>query len=223
MDPADLESLLRGGGMALPAAVLFAQTGMLLGVFLPGNSLLVLVGFLAGATGLPLPLLLATLLAAATAGDALGFQLGRRLGPVLERRGGVLWIRERHLRRTHAFYERRGAWSAALGRWVPVARTFFPLVAGIAGMRYRRFLPFNLLGNAVWVTVLTLLGYFLGGIPAVRDSVDLVLGGIVAVGLGMLVWKLRQRGPGDRPRPRHPFEASRSLSARGGAPARTSC
>lgn len=221
MDPESLEAMLRNGGMALPAVILFAQTGMLLGVFLPGNSMVVLVGLVAGATGLPLPLTMAILLGAATAGDSLGFHWGRRLGPLLERRGGLLWIRQRHLRRTHDFYVRRGAWAAALGRWVPVARTFFPLVAGVAGMPYRRFLPFNLLGNAVWIGVLTLVGYFLGGLPRVRDSIDLVAGGVALVGLGLLASKsLRRRMLPTRPPAR--FHPSQSLSARAVAPARRS-
>lgn len=221
MDPESLEAMLRNGGMALPAVILFAQTGLLLGVFLPGNSLVVLVGLLAGATGLPLPLTMAILLGAATVGDSLGFHWGRRLGPVLERRGGVLWIRRHHLRRTHDFYERRGAWAAALGRWVPVARTFFPLGAGVAGMPYRRFVPFNLLGNAVWISVLTLVGYFLGGLPWVQDSIDLLAGGVALVGLGLFASKVR-RGRSRTAPPRSGFHRSRSLSARGGAPVRRS-
>lgn len=165
--------------------VVFAETGLVVTPFLPGDSLLFAAGALAAMEGsaLSLPVLLAVLLAAAILGDAANYAVGARLGPaVLRGRGGRL-LNQAHLARAHAFYERYGGKTIVLARFVPIVRTFAPFVAGAGSMAYPRFLAYNALGGALWVGVCVGGGHLFGNIPVVREHFSLVALGIVAFSL----------------------------------------
>jgi membrane protein DedA with SNARE-associated domain len=182
-----LMAVLGPAAILLLMGVLFAETGLLAGFFLPGDSLLFTAGVLVASGAVPLPLWLVVLGAAvaAVAGDQLGYVLGRRLGPWLfRRRSSRLLSRvlsEHHLERAEAFFERHGPKAVVLARFVPLARTFTPAVAGAAQMPRRRFVAYNLLGAAGWTALFLVGGFFLGGIPLVAAHVELLAVGMVAV------------------------------------------
>jgi len=165
-------------------AIIFAETGLLIGFFLPGDSLLFTAGLLvAGGNYLHLPLWLLCLLgaAAAVAGDQVGYGFGRGFGPSLFRRPDSRLFKQENLSRARDFFDRYGARSIVLARFVPIVRTFTPIVAGAARMHYRTFVLYNVAGGALWVGGVTTLGYFLGQVPFVRDHIELILIGIVAL------------------------------------------
>ncbi|WP_437731512.1 VTT domain-containing protein [Sorangium sp. So ce1335] len=167
----ELESLLEWGGYPVLMIIVFAETGLLIGFFLPGDSLLVTAGVLVNA-GLINPLNLTnfqnlllmnvTLMAMAIIGDAVGFSIGRRAGPKIFTREQSLLFRKDHLIATQKFYEKHGGKTIILARFMPFARTFAPVVAGVGQMAYRRFAIFNVVGGVLWVSSMTFLGYFLG-------------------------------------------------------------
>jgi membrane-associated protein len=167
----ELESLLTWGGYPVLMLIIFAETGLLIGFFLPGDSLLVTAGVLVNA-GLINPLQLstfqnllvmnATLMTMAIVGDAVGFSIGRRVGPKIFTREQSLLFRKDHLIATQKFYEKHGGKTIILARFMPFARTFAPVVAGVGQMQYRRFAMFNVVGGTAWVLSMTFLGYFLG-------------------------------------------------------------
>jgi membrane-associated protein/undecaprenyl-diphosphatase len=157
-------------------AVLFAETGLLVGFFLPGDSILFAAGVLvaAGAVHLPLWLIAIGAFAAAVAGDQVGYLLGRRFGPRLLRR------RSHHLERAHAFFDKHGPRAVMLARFVPLVRTFTPAVAGAARMPRGRFTVYNVLGGLAWAVGLLVAGYFLGGVPLVAAHIEVFAVGMVA-------------------------------------------
>lgn len=157
----DPETIAAGGHVVI-TLVIFLETGVVLGVVLPGESLLLLAGMLAGSGHLSLAILMPALLAAAVAGDTTGYALGASLGPRLFTRKSSFWFRPAHLHRAHGFYKRNGGKTIVLARFVPIVRTFAPIVAGAARMHYGRFMFFNVLGASIWVPGVLLLGYFLG-------------------------------------------------------------
>jgi membrane-associated protein len=162
----DLAPLLRHGApvfVIVVAAVVFAESGLLVGFFLPGDSFLFSAGLVAGVYHRPnvVALLLATF-AAAVAGDQVGYQLGRRAGPALQRRGESRLFKQERITRSREFFERHGTKAIVLARFVPIVRTFTPVVAGMSAMRYRSFVTFNVLGGALWAATATLLGWGLG-------------------------------------------------------------
>jgi membrane-associated protein len=155
-------------GYALLFAVVFAETGLLVGFFLPGDSLMFTVGVVAGAGKLDIVVVNIVLMAAAVIGDGVGYALGRRTGPHIFNRPNSRFFHQEHLLRTKAFYERHGGKTIIYARFVPIIRTFAPFVAGVAEMGYPRFLSFNVFGGIGWVFSLTMLGYGLGTVPLVR-------------------------------------------------------
>jgi membrane-associated protein len=164
--------------------LVFAESGLLIGFFLPGDSLLFTAGLLVASGSLlhiPLWLLCLLVSVAAVAGDQTGYAFGRRFGPALFRRPDSRIFKQQNVTRARGFFDRYGARSILLARFVPVVRTFTPIVAGVTGMRYRTFVTYNALGGALWGTGVTLLGYFLGQIAFVRDQIELILVGIVVV------------------------------------------
>ncbi|BCB74783.1 hypothetical protein GCM10022251_79110 [Phytohabitans flavus] len=177
--------------------IVFAESGLLIGFFLPGDSLLFTAGLLVADgryLNLPLPLLCALIAVAAVAGDQVGYLFGRRLGPRLFRRPDSRLFRREHLQRAEAFFERHGARSVVLARFVPIVRTFTPIVAGAAHMPYRTFVTFNVVGGVLWGSGVTILGYFLGQIAFVKNNIELILVGIVAVSVAPIaVQALRSR------------------------------
>jgi membrane-associated protein len=171
----DVETLVRLGGLTAMTCIIFAETGLLVGFFLPGDSLLVTAGVFAGAGQLDIVHLNAVLIVAAIAGDTVGYWFGRKTGPALFRRPKSLLFNPDHLRRAHDFYEKHGGKTIVLARFMPIIRTFAPIVAGMGRMAYRRFLLFNVFGGALWVLSITLIGYFLGQVPGVREHIEIVI------------------------------------------------
>jgi len=171
----DVETMIRVGGLTAMTLIVFAETGLLVGFFLPGDSLLVTAGVFAATGQLNLLHLNLLLIAAAIVGDTVGYWFGRKTGPALFRRPKSLLFNPEHLRRAHDFYEKHGGKTIVLARFMPVIRTFAPIVAGMGRMEYRRFLSFNVFGGALWVLSMTLTGYFLGQIPGVREHIEIVI------------------------------------------------
>jgi len=180
----DVETLVRVGGLTAMPAIVFAETGLMVGFFLPGDSLLVTAGVFAAAGKLNIWSLNALLMAAAVAGDTAGYWFGRRVGPALFKRPKSLLFNPDHLRRAHDFYEKHGGKTIIIARFMPVIRTFAPIVAGMGEMEYRRFLSFNVFGGLLWVISMTGIGYFLGRIPGVREHIEVVI--LIVVFLSIL-------------------------------------
>lgn len=171
-----IETLLAKGGIFVYFGlvfIVFAETGLAVGFFLPGDSLLVVAGLFAAAGKLNLAILLSTLFVAAVVGDAVGYYTGSRLGPRLFKRKKSLFFRPSHLQKAHAFYEKYGGKTIVIARFVPIVRTFAPIVAGAAEMPYRRFVVFNVLGGLLWVSSMILGGYFLGNVLKSRVGINL--------------------------------------------------
>ena len=171
-----IDTLLAKGGIFVYFGlifIVFAETGLAVGFFLPGDSLLVVAGLFAAAGKLNLAILLSTLFVAAVVGDAVGYFTGARLGPRLFKRQKSLLFRPSHLQKAHAFYEKYGGKTIIIARFVPIVRTFAPIVAGAAAMPYRRFVVFNVVGGFLWVFSMILAGYFLGNILKSRFGIDL--------------------------------------------------
>jgi membrane-associated protein len=144
--------------------IIFAETGLAVGFFLPGDSLLVVCGLFAAAGKLNLWVMLVTLFIAAVAGDAVGYYSGKKVGPAIFSRPKSRFFNPDHLKKAHAFYEKHGGKTIIIARFVPIVRTFAPIVAGAAGMRYRDFVFFNVVGGFVWITSMLFAGYYLGGL-----------------------------------------------------------
>lgn len=144
--------------------IVFAETGLAIGFFLPGDSLLVVAGLFAAAGKMNLWLLLVLLFVAAVVGDAVGYYSGKKVGPAIFNRPKSRFFNPAHLRKAHAFYEKHGGKTIIIARFVPIVRTFAPIVAGAADMSYRQFAMYNVVGGFVWVTSMLFAGYFLGGL-----------------------------------------------------------
>jgi len=169
---------------ALLFAVIFAETGLVVTPFLPGDSLLFVAGAVtASAAGLNVHLLVALLIAAAIMGDSVNYAVGHYIGPKVFDKPDSRWFRQEYLRRTQAFYDRYGGVTIIIGRFVPIVRTFAPFLAGVAGMSYRRFLTYNVIGAVLWITSLVYAGYLFGNIPWVKRNLTLIVIGIVVVSL----------------------------------------
>jgi membrane-associated protein len=161
--------LIRNLGYIGLFAIVFAETGLLIGLFLPGDTLLISAGILAARGQLHLPLVLLAMIAGAVIGDALGYWIGRQAGQRLFQREDSFWFRREHLEKAERFYARHGGKTIVLARFVTALRTFAPLVAGAAAMRYRRFAFFNTIGAVGWVCSVTLLGYAFGNVVTKFD------------------------------------------------------
>jgi len=173
--PEGLKTLIGWGGIGVMAAIVFAETGLFVGFFLPGDSLLFIAGFLASPAGghiLSIFWLNVILMAAAIVGDTVGYWIGNRAGPAIFNRPQSRFFRRDHLLAAHEFYEKHGGKTIILARFMPIVRTFAPVVAGAAAMTYRRFLAYNVFGGIGWVLAMTLLGYFLGQIEWVQRNLE---------------------------------------------------
>ncbi len=180
------------------SGVLFVETGLFVGFFLPGDSLLVTAGIFAGQDKVPLLWLLVPGIFCAIIGDQLGYWIGRRAGPALYRREDSFLFRRSHLQRAHDFYEKYGGRAVILARFVPIVRTFCPPVAGAARMPYTRYLLFDIFGGMFWVGSMVLGGYLLGSrIPNIGKYLHLVIGGIIFLSiLPPIIGLLRARRSG---------------------------
>ena len=180
-----LQSLIASFGYLFLFGVVFAETGLLIGFFLPGDSLLFIAGLVAALpdSKLNIVLLIVMLSIAAIAGDSVGFFIGRKAGPALFKREDSKLFKRKHLDSAHAFYEKHGPKAIVLARFVPIVRTFAPTVAGAAGMNYRQFVTYNIIGGIAWIVSMTLLGYFLGAQQLVRDNLEKAVIGIVLLSI----------------------------------------
>jgi membrane-associated protein len=192
----DLPALVQWAGYVGMFAIIFTETGLFFGFFLPGDSLLVTAGLLIS-QGLPLDLVTLGLLLtfAAVAGDTLSYWIGRTSGPRLFAREDSLFFKRKHLLRAAEFYDKHGAKTIVLARFMPIVRTFAPVVAGAASMDYRRFWVYNLVGGVVWIWSMLLTGYFLGSrFPAVGKHLEKVILIVIFLSIlpGIIAW-LRER------------------------------
>jgi len=192
-----LDDLIRWGGYFILVAIVFTETGLLVGFFLPGDSLLITAGLVAAAGGLDIWLLSGLLIVAAIAGDSVGYAIGYRTGPRLFRKEESRWFARKHLLRTREFYERHGGKTIVLARFIPIIRTFAPVVAGVGQMAYRRFLFYNVFGGIGWVMSLTWAGYLLGqAIPNIDRHIHIVVAVVIVlsvVPIGVEWWRARSR------------------------------
>jgi membrane-associated protein len=202
----DPKSLIDDVGLWGVFAVVFAESGLLVGFFLPGDSLLFTAGFLASgpssvdeALHLPLGFLLIGTFLAAVAGDQVGYLLGRRAGPAIFRRPNSRFFKQENVDKAHAFFDKYGAKTIVLARFVPIVRTFAPVVAGVSRMNYRTFVTFNVVGGFLWAIGVTLLGYFLGQVDVIEENLELAILTVVAISLLPIARELwlsrRQRRP----------------------------
>src|SRR5713101_5512276 len=174
-------------GYALLAGIVFAETGLLIGLFFPGDSLLFTVGVVAGAGELNIVQICLLLTLASIVGDQSGYFLGFRTGPHIFSRRDSRLLKQEYVTRTQAFYEKHGGKTLIYAKFVPIVRTFAPFMAGVGRMRYARFLSFNVFGGVGWVLSMTLAGYNLGGVGFVRRHFETVVIGIVVVSVLPLV------------------------------------
>jgi membrane-associated protein len=177
----DLIEVIRIIGYPGLFAIVFAETGLFLGFFLPGDSLLFIAGFLAGLGVFNIWLLMALLWVAAVAGNMVGYEFGKRVGPRIFAREDSFLFKKDHALKAQKFYEKHGAKTLFLARFMPIVRTFAPIVAGVAKMEYRSFLFYSTTGATAWVVGLVLVGYYLGGLPIVREYLEVVILGIIFV------------------------------------------
>jgi len=192
-----LDDLIRWGGYVVLVAIVFTETGLLVGFFLPGDSLLITAGLVAAGGGLNIWWLNGLLIVAAIVGDSVGYAIGWRVGPRLFTREKSLVFNPRHVERTRRFYERHGAKTIVIARFVPIVRTFAPVVAGVGQMQYRRFLLYNILGGVGWVLSTTWAGYLLGrAIPNVDRYMHLIVIIVIilsVIPIGVEILKERRR------------------------------
>ena len=181
----DVESWLRSGGILLLAVIVFAESGLLVGFFLPGDSLLFIAGFFTATNDyLPsLPITALIVFAAAVLGDQVGYLFGRKVGPSLFDRPQSRFFKPSHVDKAHTFLGKHGSKTIVLARFVPIVRTFAPIVAGVGKMRYRTFITYNLIGGFIWGVGVTTLGHFLGQQDLVKKNIEVASVAIVFVSL----------------------------------------
>ncbi len=183
----NIQNWLESGGLVLLGLVVFAESGLLIGFFLPGDSLLFIAGFLSSSAGSnvlpPLPLVALVTTLCAIAGDQVGYWFGHRVGPALFDRPKSRVFNPKNVEKAHAFLEKYGAKTIVLARFVPVVRTFAPIVAGVGKMNYRTFVLYNIIGGVVWGGGVTTLGYFLGEVNFVKENIEIASLAIVALSI----------------------------------------
>ena len=183
MDPQNLLQTLGNVGFWVAVGIIFAECGLLIGFFLPGDSLLFIAGLAiaSGWVSIPLVLALLILFIAALAGNLCGYWIGAKVGPALFRREDSRFFKKAYVDRTHDFFERYGARAIVLARFVPIVRTFITAIAGVGRMDFKRYMLFSAIGALLWAVGVTLLGYFLGNIPFVKANIELILILVVVV------------------------------------------
>ncbi len=186
----DVPTLIRLVGYAGLFLIVFAETGLFFGFFLPGDSLLITAGLFAARGDLDVAILVLLLIPAAVIGDAVGYAFGRKVGQKIFSRPHSMLFHPEHLERAKAFYEKHGGKTIILARFVPFIRTFAPIVAGAAQMPYPRFALFNITGGILWVAGMILLGYFLGTtVPELVKNIELVIFFIIAISFVPIVYE----------------------------------
>lgn len=195
------ETLIASVGLVGLTIIIFAETGLLIGFFLPGDSLLFSAGLFAAGGHLDIWSLAWILTVAAILGDATGYWIGRKLGSTLYDRPDSMLFKRKHLDQTREFYEKHGGKTIILARYIPIVRTFAPTVAGVAGMSYRNFAVFNVVGAFLWIWSLLFAGYLLGRtVPGIKDYIHVIVVGIVVLSVLPIVFKwLKVRGASASP------------------------
>jgi membrane-associated protein len=193
----DPQTIIRTGGLVLVAGIIFMECGVLIGFFFPGDSLLFTAGFLASQQAFGLDIWALSILCgvAAALGPLVGYWYGNLWGPKLFNREDSIWFHKKHLIRAHEFYEQHGGMALIIARFMPIVRTFAPVVAGMAGMHYRRFVIYTVLGAVVWAMGVTWLGYFLGSlIPDAGRYLEYIVAAIIIVSIAPpVIHLLRER------------------------------
>jgi membrane-associated protein len=187
----NVPELIRLVGLYGLIFVIFAETGLMVGFFLPGDSLLVTAGLFAARGDLDIAVLIPSLMVAAILGNATGYFIGHKAGRALYSRPNSFFFRREHLLRTHEFYERHGGKTIIMAQFMPIARTFAPVVAGAADMTYRRFATFNVAGAILWIGSMTLTGYYLGRlIPGIESRIHIVVAVVIFLSLlpAIIAW-----------------------------------
>jgi len=181
----DVRGLIEWGGTIGLTVIIFAETGLLVGFFLPGDSLLVMAGLLATQGMFNIWMLGVLLMLASIVGNMVGYYIGAAAGPRLFKRDDSLLFNKKHLIRAHEFYEKHGGKTIILARFMPIVRTFVPVVAGMGRMSYRRYMMYNVVGGVLWVWTMLFTGYFLGRyIPGIDEHIELVI--IIVIFLSLL-------------------------------------
>jgi len=194
----DLPALIKWGGYIGVTAIIFTETGLLIGFFLPGDSLLVTAGLLGSQGFLNVYYLGALCTVAAIVGDSVGYAIGRASGPRIFTREDSFFFNKKHLYRAHQFYEKHGGKTIVLARFMPIVRTFAPVVAGAADMRYRDFIFYNILGGFLWIWSMLFTGYFLGRyVPGIDKHIEKVIIIVIFLSIlpGIIGW-IRERKAG---------------------------
>ena len=180
----DVESLVRVGGLAALTAIVFTETGLFVGFFLPGDSLLVTAGIFAATGDLNLWTLNIVLSLAAILGDTTGYVIGFKTGPMIFRREDSLFFHRKHLITAKQFYDQYGGFTIFIARFIPILRTFAPVVAGVGKMQYSRFIAYNVFGGIFWVFSMTFAGYFLGRmVPNIQEQIHVVIAVVIFLSL----------------------------------------
>jgi membrane-associated protein len=195
----DLPALIKWGGYVGVTAIIFTETGLLLGFFLPGDSLLVTAGLLASQGFLNVYTLGALCTVAAIVGDTLGYAIGKASGPRIFTREDSFFFNKKHLYRAHQFYEKHGGKTIVLARFMPIIRTFAPVVAGAAEMRYRDFIFYNVFGGFLWIWSMLFTGYWLGRyVPGIDRHIDKVIIVVIFLSIlpGIIGYIRERRAPG---------------------------
>lgn len=177
---------------AILFGVIFAETGFVITPFLPGDSLLFTAGAVASLGSLHISVLIILLLSAAVAGDTLNYWIGHYFGQKIVDNPRITFINQEHIDKTEQFFKKYGGKTIILARFVPIVRTFAPFVAGIGTMNYRKFILYNILGGALWVTILTGAGYFFGNLPVVKKNFELVIFAIVGLSVMPMIYEYVQ-------------------------------
>lgn len=171
--------------------IIFAETGLVVTPFLPGDSLLFAAGTFCAKpeTGLNVHLMAVLLWVAAVLGDTVNYWLGSRIGPAVFKREDSVFLRKKHLERAHAFFEKYGGRAIILARFVPIVRTFVPFVAGVGRMHYGRFITYNVVGGFIWIYFFLYAGYWFGGLPFIQRNFKLVILAIIIISVLPIVWE----------------------------------
>lgn len=174
--------------------IIFAETGLVVTPFLPGDSLLFAAGTFCAKpeTGLNVHLMAVLLWVAAVLGDTVNYWLGSRIGPAVFKREDSVFLRKKHLERAHAFFEKYGGRAIILARFVPIVRTFVPFVAGVGRMHYGRFITYNVVGGFIWIYFFLYAGYWFGGLPFIQRNFKLVILAIIVISVLPIVWEAWQ-------------------------------
>lgn len=180
-------------GLVIIGAIVFAESGLLVGFFLPGDTLLFSAGFLASQGVFPLAAVLAVIFTAAVVGDNVGYYIGKKGGPRLFTKKDGIIFRQEYIQRAETFYEKHGGKTIILARFTPIVRTFAPVVAGIGNMNRKLFVTYNIAGGALWTFSLVLLGYYAGNLidpELLEKSIVLVIGAVVVLSFGPVIYHL---------------------------------